>query len=59
MGRDEQLQTPPCFSDAECCLYCIHSVRIDSSNNFLKCEKYKITCEDTTTCNEYALGDYE
>ena len=60
MGRDDvpknigNLPPPPCFSDAECCLHCLHSERREGSSNFLNCKKYKSICEDTTTCKDYA-----
>jgi hypothetical protein len=59
MSRDDSpknidhLPPPPGFSDAECCLYCLHSEHRYDSGNFLNCKKYKTICEDTTTCNEF------
>ena len=66
MSRDDvsknidHLPPPPGFSDAECCLHCLHSEGREGSSTFLDCKKYKTICEDTTVCNEFMLeGDDE
>ena len=47
MSRDDvsknidHLPPPPGFSDAECCLHCLHSEGREGSSTFLDCKKYK------------------
>jgi len=45
------------FRDADCCLLCINSERIDINTSFLKCTKFGMTCEDTTTCDFFKMKD--
>lgn len=65
MSRDnspkniDHLPPPPGFSDAECCLYCLHAEHREGSSNFLNCRKYKTICEDTSVCNEVRLEEEE
>ena len=56
--RAYHLLPPPCFSDAKCCLHCLHSERRGIYSHFLNCKKYKILCEDTTICKE-CVDTYE